>query len=257
MRAAILYEPADAEKNREYIALFRKEFEQRGVDLSLLYTGDIGRTELPDLIINRARSISAAYFFEERGVRVSNRSEITRLGNDKYEAYLHMRDKGVLVMDTQDGPEGLPFPIIVKTADGHGGNEVFMAKDNEALSAIRERFKDRKLIYQEMCDTPGRDLRIYIVGNRVIAGMMRESATDFRSNYSLGGKASLHRLTGEEEVLCRQAMEGLDIDHAAIDLIYHKGRPVFNELEDAAGSRMLYANTDIDIVHEYVGYLMG
>ena len=159
-------------------------------------------------------------------------------------------------MSTSLKPEDIGLPCVIKTVDGHGGSEVFLASDEKELKSITGRFPGRKLLFQEVCDTPGKDLRIYVVGNRIIAGMMRSSDKDFRSNYSLGGKAVRHMLTVEEERLAMQVMEGLKIDHAAIDLIYNGGQPVFNELEDAAGSRMLYANTDIDLVKLYVDHLM-
>ena len=256
MKAVILYQKEDALKNREYIELFTREFEKHKLELSTVYAEDLEKTGLPDLVINRARSLRAAYFFEERGVRVSNPSEITRLGNDKYVAYEAMKEKGIPLMPTSLKPEDIGLPCVIKTVDGHGGSEVFLASDEEELKSISGRFPGRKLLFQEVCETPGKDLRIYVVGNRIIAGMMRSSDKDFRSNYSLGGKAVRHTLTAEEERLAMQVMEGLKIDHAAIDLIYNGGQPVFNELEDAAGSRMLYANTDIDIVKLYVDHLM-
>lgn len=256
MKAVILYHKEDAVKNREYIDLFARGFEKRGAELSLVYAEDFENITLPDLVINRARSLRAAYFFEERGVRVSNPPEITRLGNDKFAAYEAMKEKDIPLMRTSLKAEDIGFPCVVKTADGHGGSEVFRVTGEEELKRITDELAGRKLVYQEVCDTPGRDLRIYVVGNRIIAGMMRSSDKDFRSNYSLGGAAVRHELTEEEERVAMQAMEGLTIDHAAIDLIYHKGKPVFNELEDAAGSRMLYANTDIDIVELYIEHLM-
>ena len=256
MKAVILYQKEDAKKNRGYIDLFAGEFEKRDAEFSVVLTEDIEKIPMPDLVINRSRSLRAAYFFEERGVRVSNPLDITKLGNDKAYAYSVMKEKGIPQMKTSLYPGETAFPCVVKTVDGHGGSEVFLARSAAELESITESMKGRKLLFQEMCDTPGRDLRIYIVGNRIIAGMMRSSASDFRSNYSLGGKAERHELTDEEERLALGIMEGLTIDHAAIDLIYHKGRPVFNELEDAAGSRMLYANTDIDIVKLYVEHLM-
>ncbi|MCR4584857.1 MAG: hypothetical protein K5686_03960 [Lachnospiraceae bacterium] len=256
MRAVILYRKEDAVKNRGYIELFTREFEKRGVGLSLVYTEDMEMPGLPELVINRSRSLRAAYFFEERGVKVSNPPEICRIGNDKLYAYELMKDKGIPLMRTSRDPGDIGLPCVIKTVDGHGGDEVFLVNSVAEQKAVLKKLAGRKLLFQEVCDTPGRDLRIYIVGNRIVAGMMRSSDNDFRSNYSLGGKAERHKLTEEEEMIAMQVMEGMTVDHAAIDLIYHRGHPVFNELEDAAGSRMLYANTDINIVKLYADHLM-
>ena len=48
----------------------------------------------------------------------------------------------------------------------------------------------------------------------------------------------------------------INIDYAGIDLIYHNGEPVFNEIEDPVGARMLYENTNIDIVEIFVKYIV-
>ena len=47
--------------------------------------------------------------------------------------------------------------------------------------------------------------------------------------------------------------DGLDIGMAGIDFIFHHGRMVFNEIEDAAGARALYTLTDYDLVEDFVG----
>ena len=131
MKVLILYNKEDALKNREYIELFEGEFKKRDVDFAPVYTDELEKTELPDILINRARSLRAAYFFEERGVRVSNPPEITRLGNDKYYAYERAEEKGIAVMNTSLDPAKLPCPCVIKTLDGHGGSEVFLAADEE------------------------------------------------------------------------------------------------------------------------------
>ena len=42
-----------------------------------------------------------------------------------------------------------------------------------------------------------------------------------------------------------------------IDFIYHQGRLVFNEAEDAVGTRMLYMHTARDIADEYLSLILS
>ena len=49
----------------------------------------------------------------------------------------------------------------------------------------------------------------------------------------------------------------LGADYYGIDFVFDNGKAVFNELEDAVGARMLYANTDIDIIEMYINYIKG
>ena len=89
----------------------------------------------------------------------------------------------------------------------------------------------------------------------MVAAVLRES-DDFRSNYSLGGKATATELTEKEKEIVDKITKIINIDYAGIDLIYHNGEPVFNEIEDPVGARMLYENTDIDIVEIFVKYIV-
>ena len=46
-------------------------------------------------------------------------------------------------------------------------------------------------------------------------------------------------------------------DYYGIDFVFDNGKAVFNELEDAVGARMVYANTEIDIIGMYIDYIKG
>ena len=116
---------------------------------------------------------------------------------------------------------------------------------------------NKSWIYQKLASDTGKDLRVYITGNKVTAAMLRTSENDFRSNFSLGGKASVCTLSAEEKAMVEKMIDGLDIGHCGIDLIFDNGEPVFNEIEDVVGSRMLYKYTDIDVVEEFVEYIAG
>ena len=108
-----------------------------------------------------------------------------------------------------------------------------------------------------MADTPGKDLRVYVTGNRITACMLRTSETDFRSNFCLGGQARVYTLSGEEEKMLKKIMSHLSIGHCGIDFLFHQDHLIFNELEDVVGSRMLYSYTDIDVVDDYIAYILS
>ena len=280
MRLILIYQPADADKNIEYIKLYQNECKRRGLEFSLMIMGAPGcgvnyanegipfcffdpakypyepDAEAADSIfINRSRDAALTGRLEKAGFQVYNDSLTAELGNDKLKAIRFMEELDIPVMKTYENAPAF-FPFIMKTTDGHGGDEVFLITNEEELKNTSAHLKGRKLIYQEFCDTPGRDKRVYIVGNKVVAAMLRTSDTDFRSNYSLGGNAGISELTPEESRIVDKILSRMTIGHAGIDLIYHKGHPVFNELEDVVGSRMLYRYTDIDVVKLFMDHIV-
>ena len=290
MKLILIYQPEDADKNVEYIKLYENECKRRGLECTLKITGrpgcgvndacgdgsfdDVpgdagicggagdfswlieGCSPAEDIFINRSRYAQITYFLEEKGYTVYNNSLVAELGNDKLLAIRYMQARGIPVMKTYTTPPAV-YPFVAKSVDGHGGNEVFLIKDEAGLKDVLSALEGRKVIFQEFCDTPGLDKRVYIVGNKVAGCMLRRGNGDFRSNYSLGGSAEFSPLTPDEAEIVDKILAALDIGHAGIDLIYHNGRPVFNELEDVVGSRMLYRYTDIDVVKMFVEYILS
>ena len=268
----ILYEKEDYLKNIEYVNLYFKECEKYGISLTLVLKEELGlviknsETEFyvkgekctkPALVINRSRDYVLAKHFEMAGIKVWNDSFVTLIGNDKALAYSYAVQKGIPVLNSFYGnvaPE--EYPYVLKSLNGHGGAEVFLIQNPDALTQM-DFLQKKNFLCQEFAEEPGKDVRVYVVGNRIIKAMLRTNETNFKSNYSLGGKVAEYELNPEEEALVKKVISGLNIGLAGIDFVFHKGKLYFNEIEDVVGARMLYAHTEVDIVAEYVSYLVA
>ena len=258
--ALLVYAKEDIEKNRWFIDRLTSLFKERGVDLLLKTPEDCGEIPDPLFVINRSRDPYVSRFYEEKGIESFNNSEMVRIGNDKLEEYELFKKLGLPVMETvcADMPaEEIPFsfPIIVKERAGHGGSGVFMAESADDLDRILEGKNPAEYIFQEMCDEPGIDVRLYILGGKTIAAIKRTSESDFRSNFSLGGKAEAMEPDDEMLSAAGAVCEELEPDYIGLDLIRTKGGWVVNEIEDAAGARMLYSETDLDIARLYMCHI--
>lgn len=267
----ILYEKEDYLKNIEYVNLYFKECEKYGISLTLVLKEELGlviknsETEFyvkgekctkPALVINRSRDYFLAKHFEMARVEVWNDSFVTLIGNDKALAYSYAVQKGIPVLASYYGKVEPPkYPYVLKSLNGHGGGEVFLIQAPNEKKKIED-LQNKHFLCQEFASEPGKDVRVYVVGNRIVKAMLRTNENDFKSNYSLGGKVAEYELNPEEEALVNKVIGGLNIGLAGIDFVFHQGMLYFNEIEDVVGARMLYANTDIDIVAEYVSYLV-
>ena len=56
--------------------------------------------------------------------------------------------------------------------------------------------------------------------------------------------------------MTKRLMQALPMDYAGIDFMFSGGKPVFNEIEDVVGARMLYSLTDIDIADRHAAYIL-
>jgi len=258
--ALCVYAAEDIIKNRWFIDRLTACFKEQGVSLLLKTPEDFTDVEDPVFVINRSRNPYISGYFEEKGVRSFNASETVRIGNDKLAEYELFRELDLPVMKTVCGdiPHGkipFSFPFIVKERAGHGGSGVFMARSAEELDGILEGKDASGYVIQEMCDEPGVDVRLYILGGEVVSAIKRTSETDFRSNFSLGGRAEAVDPDEDMKACARAVCQRLHPDYIGLDFIRDGGRWVVNEIEDAAGARMLYSNTDIDIAEKFVRYI--
>ena len=249
MKGWIIYDKKDAEKNIAFISRLTAELAKYDIEARLVFVENEPKKETPSFAINRSRDYKIAERLENKGVKVFNESAITKLSNDKRRMHKFFDGKVPQMKLVTD------YPFVLKSVDGHGGNEVFMVNSREEEDKAILALGTKDYIKQEVCSDLGKDKRVYIVGNEVVSSILRE-ADDFRSNYSLGGRATACELDEQEKEIVEKILKTISIDYAGIDLIYNKGEPVFNEIEDPVGARMLYENTDIDIVEIFVKYIV-
>lgn len=235
MSGVLIYTNKEAKRNRFSIEKFIRQLDVRLVDEN--YRGDA------DFVINRTNDYKIAEYYESRGIRVFNPSRLSKIANDKQKCYEFMKENGIEIMPINY--KGVP--AVKKRIDGHGGIDVYMLDKAEP-------FEDG-YVYQKPCDTLGRDIRVWLIGGKIIASILRSSDTDFRSNFCLGGKASEYTLTDDDRALVYKIADLLDYDYIGIDFIFNNGRLVFNEIEDTVGARMIYSLTDIDIISLYCDYI--
>ena len=83
--------------------------------------------------------------------------------------------------------------------------------------------KSYDIIIQEFVkDTWGKDLRVFVVNNKVVGCMMRQSTDDdFRANLSRGGEGFPYEVNEQIEWLSSEEILGLDI--AGRDLLFQNG----------------------------------
>lgn len=269
----LLYDSRDVERNKGYIELYFKACEKRGIHLDFMVEEDLEiqmangkhrfwkngeELDFPDAVINRTRSFRLAKRLELMGCRVFNNSKLTMLGNDKELALAHVEKLGGAIMPsfTGTGSGHIEYPCVMKTIDGHGGTEVFWISEREEYERRKKQLAGKTFFLQKAAADIGKDLRVYVIGNEIVAAMLRTSQSDFRSNFCLGGTTERYQLSDEEMERVQQIIESLEIDFCGIDFIFDHGELVFNEIEDVVGARMLYAYTDIDVVELYVKHIL-
>lgn len=199
-------------------------------------------TKLPDFIIPRMGSTTTYYAFsvirqlEHLGIYVCNTANSIYTVKDKL--YMHQilaysrlpTPKTMLAkfpIDISVVKREIGLPIVIKNITGSQGNGIYLCESEEKFSDIMELLystnSNANIILQEFIEhSYGRDLRVFVLGGKVIGCMQRSSRTSFKANYSKGAEVSAFKLTPEIEWLSTETARLLDLDVAGIDLLFDK-----------------------------------
>ena len=264
MKGLLIYDRRGAERNSWFISRLTECASKRGCKLELMICDDgIDKRCCSsfDFAIIRTIDPEINQGLEALGIPVFNNSKTSRIANDKWQTCLMAVKEGIEVMNTvpldpDEDLELFPYPIVIKSVDGHGGSEIFLANNSKECKQSLSKLVNKSAIAQKLCDEPGVDMRVYVMGDEIIAATKRTSNNDFRSNFSLGGNAELDTPTEGMIRTIRKLRGALDFDFVGIDFIRHNGRWVLNEIEDVVGTRMLYSLTDIDAADRYIDYIL-
>lgn len=270
----LVYEQKEVARNRFFVSRWEEAAKARGVRLHLVFVEELTfgikdhrpflahqkGLPLPDFAVMRLNRPALSLQLEAMGVLVYNNAWCAQVFNDKCRTHLllsphlPMMDTVFLRGDEEDSP--LPYPVVVKAAHSAGGRLVFLAHDQAGFQAAVAAVAPDQALVQPLCDTPGRDLRVYILGNQVYQTMMRVSEHDFRSNVGQGGQGVPAEMTPAVTEMVNKVLSQFDIAFGGIDFIKHRGEWLFNEIEDAVGTRMLYALNKRDPVFDYLDLIL-
>ena len=113
------------------------------------------------------------------------------------------------------------------------------------------------IILQEYIEEAnGEDIRVYIVGNKIVASMMRKSTEeDFRSNIHRGGSMESVTLTEYEKKIAIHTAKVLGLPVCGVDIIRSKRGPLVIEANSSAGLEGIETHTKVNVAGEIIKFL--
>ncbi|UCZ52105.1 RimK family alpha-L-glutamate ligase [Bacillus shivajii] len=228
----------------------------------------------PDFIHFADKDMHLAKQLEAVGIRLFNPASAIERCDNKAHMHIALAQKGLPVPKTLVAPkvyDGVPlnnathiniicetlgFPFILKEAYGSFGQQVYWIESKEAFIEQLIRLGATEYICQEpIHDSYGMDIRLNVVGDKVVTAMKRTSKTDFRANVTAGGKTEPYEPTEEERALAIKAAHAVDADFAGVDLLIGKDGPVLCEVNSNPHLRSIYECTGVDVAEYMVDYI--
>jgi len=150
-------------------------------------------------------------------------------------------------------------PVIIKLIEGTQGIGVLLAESVKQAASIIELLQSQKqnvLIQKFVAESKGKDIRAFVVGDQVVAGMRRVAqGQEFRSNVHRGGVAEpveLDEHYRETAVRCAQIL-GLRV--AGVDMLEGKDGPQVMEVNSSPGLEGIETCTELDISGAIIDYI--
>ncbi len=149
-------------------------------------------------------------------------------------------------------------PIIIKILEGTQGIGVILAETTKVAEAIIETLQTAKqnvLIQQFVAESKGKDIRAFVVGDRVIAAMRRVAQGDeYRSNVHRGGNTEAITLDPVYEETAVRAAQIMGLRMAGVDMLEGKDGPQIMEVNSSPGLEGIEGATGLDIAGAIVDY---
>ena len=150
-------------------------------------------------------------------------------------------------------------PIVIKLLEGTQGVGVILAESVESAEAIIQTLQSTRqnvLVQKFVAESRGRDIRAFVVGDRIVAAMRRTAqGTEFRSNVHRG--ASTERVI-LDETYCETAVRAAQIMGlrvAGVDMLETKDGPQVIEVNSSPGLEGIESCTQLDIAGAIVDYV--
>lgn len=151
-------------------------------------------------------------------------------------------------------------PVVIKLLEGTQGIGVVLAETNNSARSIIEAFRGASvnILVQEFIKEAGNsDIRIIVVGGKVIAAMERSGAEgDFRSNLHRGGSSRGIRISPEERSTAIRSAKRMGLNVAGVDLLRSNHGPVVMEVNSSPGLEGIEKATGVDVAGAIIDFLV-
>lgn len=150
-------------------------------------------------------------------------------------------------------------PVIIKLLEGTQGVGVILAESLKVAEAIIETLQSARqnvLIQKFVAESKGKDVRAFVVGDRVVAAMRRTAqGQEFRSNVHRGGSTEAIELDARYERTAIRAVQILGLRVAGVDMLEGTDGPQIMEVNSSPGLEGIEGATGIDVAGAIIEYL--
>lgn len=245
------------------------------VEKSEIYHDEGKKIEKVDHVISRIKPAMTFYGaaiirqFEAMSISCVNGSQAITKSRDKLHTLQLLSAQGLNVPLTSFANSSYETkdlinlvggaPLVVKLLEGTKGVGVVLAENTKAAESVINAFRSLKadiLVQQYIKESKGRDLRCFVIGDKVAASMQREAEEgEFRANIHLGATARAIEITEEERAMAIKATKIMGLEVAGVDMVRSNSGPKILEVNSSPGLEGIEAATGVDVAGAIIEFL--
>ncbi len=278
----------------EVHALYASPARQRNIALEMVKSSDILpiindnslsiKTQIPysqpDFILFFDKNLRLACHLEKMGYKLYNSSKAISYCDDKWLTAQILADNDIRLAKTMVSSlhyqgfieesadekqnaiacieDNFSYPLVVKEVHGSFGSQVYLLHNRLELMQKRNALLYTPHIYQEFISSSrGRDIRLNVVGNKVVASVLRICETDFRANVTNGGVMHAYTPSAACIAMAVKASQLLCADFSGVDILFgDNDEPIVCEVNSNAHIKSIYDCTGINIAHAIFDHIL-
>ena len=256
--------------------------EQRGVEYDRLDTRQvILELENPDpwmrydAILERSISytcgLNALRVLNAWGIPTINPAVVAEACGDKVSTGNALAEAGVpqprtkvafTVESALEAIEEIGYPVVMKPVVGSWGRLLAKINDRDAAEALLEHkatlgsYQHSIFYFQEFVEKPGRDIRVFVVGEEAITAIYRKSP-HWITNTARGGEGEICPLNPDLISICQRAARAVGGGLLAVDIIEDPNRGyLVNEINHTLEFHTAQPTSGVDIAGMIVDYVL-
>lgn len=207
------------------------------------------KIDQPDCVLMRCYDFELSQQLELLNIPVFNSTEAMRRCRNKLTTHQLLHRAGVEQPKTFFSNTTTAFheicshlnssQFIIKGLEGSQGKEVFIAESETSYLRAANEIGGAFLTQEFIENSRGTDIRVYVVGKKILGCIKRTSNGGFRSNYAQGAGIELFEKTVEIENIVQKTQEVIGYDFAGLDLLFGKEGLLVCEINGNAGFRTI------------------
>lgn len=151
------------------------------------------------------------------------------------------------------------YPIVLKFPEGTQGKGVMFADSESSAASLLDALGvlRQSCIIQEYIETEGTDIRVLVLGDKVVAAMKRTAQKgDNRANIHAGGSGEPVTLTSEIATIAIRTAEALGADVCGVDVLESPLGPLVIEANISPGLQGLQKIVKVNLAEEIAKYFL-